>query len=56
MTSQGDDFNLGSKMRLDHLKLLCNNVLLENKGIDEASNIGIRRGQKELFFSKELYI
>ena len=47
MTFGGEDLHPGSEMRLDHLKLLCNNVLLENKGIDEASDIGIRRGQKE---------
>ena len=57
MTSGGEDFNLGSEMRLDHLKLLCNKVLLKCKGIEEVSDIDIRRGQKEcLVFSKALYI
>ena len=57
MTSGGEDFDLGSEMKLDHLKLLCNKVLLKSKGIEEASDIDIRRGQKEcLVFSKELYI
>ena len=39
-------------MRLDHLELLCNKVFfffffLSIKEIDKASDIGIRRGQKE---------
>ena len=33
----GEEFNLGPEMRLDHSELL----------IEKASDIGIRRGQKE---------
>ena len=43
MTSGGEDFDLGSEMKLDHLKLLCNKVLLKYGGIEEASDIDIRR-------------
>ena len=42
----GDKFSPGPEMRLDHSELLCNKVLLKCKG-DKASDIGIRRGQKE---------
>ena len=48
-----------SQTRLDHLKLLCNKVLLKYKWLEEASDIDIRRGKKVsslLVFSKELYI
>ena len=41
-----EEFNPGPEMRLDHSELLCNKVLLKYKG-DTASDIGIRRGQKE---------
>ena len=41
----GGEFNLGPEMRLDRSELLCNKVLL--KEIEKASDIGIRRGQKE---------
>ena len=44
--SGGDEFNLGPETRLDRSELLCNKVLLKYKG-DKASDIGIRRGQKE---------
>ena len=43
----GEEFNLGPEMRLDHSELLCNKVLLNIKEIEKASDIGIRRGQKE---------
>ena len=42
----GEEVNPGPEMRLDHSELLCNKVLLKYKG-DTASDIGIRRGQKE---------
>ena len=41
------EFNLGPETRLDGSGLLCNRVLLKYKGIEKASDIGIRRGQKE---------
>ena len=50
MVSRGDEFNLGLVMRLNHSELLCNKVLLKYKKIKEiekASDIDIRRGQKE---------
>ena len=47
LASRGEEFNLGPEMRLDHSELLCNRVLLSIKGIERASDIGIRRGQKE---------
>ena len=34
-------------MRLDHSELLCNRVYKSLKGIEKASDIDIRRGQKE---------
>ena len=34
-------------MRLDCSELLCNKVLLKYKEIEKASDIDIRRGQKE---------
>ena len=46
MTSGGEEFNPESDRRLDHSKMLCNKVLLKYKGIEEASDIGFRRGQK----------
>ena len=42
----GEEFNPGPETRLDCSELLCNKVLLKYKG-DKASDIGIRRGQKE---------
>ena len=36
MTSRGKDFDLESERRLDHLKFLCNKVLLKYKGIEQA--------------------
>ena len=59
--SRGDKFNLGLVMRLNHSELLCNKVLLKYKKIKEiekASDIDIRRGQKEcplLVFRRMLY-
>ena len=41
----GEEFNPGPEMRLDCSELLCNKVLLKYK--EKASDIGIRRGQKE---------
>ena len=41
----GEEFNSGPETRLDRSELLCNKVLL--KEIEKASDIGIRRGQKE---------
>jgi len=43
----GEEFNPGPEMRLDRSELLCNKVLLKYKEIEKASDIGIRRGQKE---------
>ena len=43
----GEEFNLGPETRLDCSELLCNKVLLKYKGDKKASDIGIRRGQKE---------
>ena len=45
--ASGGEFNLGPKMRLDCSELLCNKVLLKYKEIEKASDIDIRRGQKE---------
>ena len=47
LSSGGEEFNLGPEMRLDHSELLCNKVLLNIKEIEKASDIDIRRGQKE---------
>ena len=55
MTSLGQDFNPGSKTRLDHLKLLCNNVLLKNKGIDKASDVGGRKSAPPCYFLARSY-
>ena len=46
MAPRGEEFNPGPETRLDCSELLCNKVLLKYKG-DKASDIGIRRGQKE---------
>ena len=46
LPSGGEEFNPGPEMRLDRSELLYNKVLLKYKG-DKASDIGIRRGQKE---------
>ena len=46
MASGGEEFNL-LEMRLDCSELLCNKVLLKYKEIVKASDIDIRRGQKE---------
>ena len=43
LASGREEFNLGPETRLDDLELLCNKVLLKNKGI--------RRGQKEYPFA-----
>ena len=46
LASGEEEFNLGPETRLDRSELLCNKVLLKYKG-EKASDIGIRRGQKE---------
>ena len=47
LASRGEDFNLGPETRLDHSELLCNKVLLNIKELEKASDIDIRREQKE---------
>ena len=47
LASGGEEFDPGPVMRLDRSELLCDKVLLKYKR-DKASDIGIRRGQKEL--------
>ena len=47
LASGGEEFNPGPETRLDCSELLCNKVLLKLKEIEKASDIGIRRGQKE---------
>ena len=47
LASGGEEFSPGSEMRLDRSELLCNKVSLSIKEIEKASDIGIRRGQKE---------
>ena len=47
LTPRGEEFNLGPETRLDRSELLCSKVLLKYKEIEKASDIGIRRGQKE---------
>ena len=44
----GEEFNSRPETRLDRSELLCNKVLLKYiQEIEKASDIGIRRGQKE---------
>ena len=47
LASGGEEFNLGPEMRLDCSVLLCSKILLKYKEIEKASDIDIRRGQKE---------
>ena len=47
LASGGEEFNPGPETRLDCSELLCNKVLLKYKEIENASDIGIRRGPKE---------
>ena len=49
LASGGEEFNPGPETRLDCSELLCNKVFffLGIKDIEKASNIDIRRGQKE---------
>ena len=47
VASRGEEFNPGPETRLDHSELLCNKLSLSIKEIEKASDIGIRRGQKE---------
>ena len=47
LASGGEEFNPGPDTRLDLSELLCNKVLLKYKEIVKASDIDIRRGQKE---------
>ena len=46
MASGGEEINLRPERRLDRSELLCNDVL-SIKVIEKASDIGIRREQKE---------
>ena len=58
LDSGREEFNLGPETRLDCSELLCNEVLLKYKETEKASDIDIRRGQKEcplLAFSNMLY-
>ena len=58
LASRGEEFNPGPETRLDCSELLCNEVLLKYKETEKASDIDIRRGQKEcplLVFSWMLY-
>ena len=43
----GEEFNPGPETRLDRSELLCNKFYSSIKEIEKASDIGIRRGQKE---------
>ena len=45
--ASGEEFNPGPETRLGRSELLCNRVLLSIKETEEASDIDIRRGQKE---------
>ena len=57
-TSKEDEFNLGPMMRLDHSEFCVINFYYSIKEIDKASEVDIRRGQKEcpsLAFSSMLY-
>ena len=47
MASGGEEFNLQPEMMLDHLELLCSKVLLKYNRDRKASDLDIRRGQKE---------
>ena len=47
LASGGEEFNLGPEMSLDRSELLCIKFYLSIKEIRKASDIGIRRGQKE---------
>ena len=47
LASGGEEFNLGPETGLDLSELLCNQVLLKYKRIEKASDIDIRREQKE---------
>ena len=45
--ASGEEFNPGPEMRLDCSELLCNKLLLKYKEIEKASELDIRKGQKE---------
>ena len=47
LASGKEEFYPGLETRLDRSELLCNKVLLKYKEIEKASDIDIRRGQKE---------
>ena len=47
LASRREEFNPGPEMRLAHSELLCNKVSLKYKRIEKASDIDIRRRQKE---------
>ena len=47
LASRGEEFNPGPETRLDRSGHLCNKALINIKEVEKASDIGIRRGQKE---------
>ena len=47
LASGGEGFNLGPETRLDRSELCIIKFYLSIKEIEKASDIGIRRGQKE---------
>ena len=47
LASGGEKFDPGPVIRLDRSELLCNKVLLKYKRDSKASNIDIKRVQKE---------
>ena len=47
LASGGEEFNQGPETRLDRSEVLCNKVLFKYKRLEKASDIDIRRGQKE---------
>ena len=51
LASWREEFNLGPETRLDQSELLCYRVLLIIKGIEKASDIDIRREQKDNFLA-----
>ena len=47
LASGGEEFNLGPDTRLDHSEICVIKFYSSIKEIEKASDIGIRRGQKE---------
>ena len=45
--SRGDEFNLGPVTRLGCSELFCNIVLSKYEEIEKASEIDVRRGQRD---------